>query len=140
MRRHQLEDMRVHASDCVGAACARHNNYGLAAREYELDIALAERRIDGNDDCPEINAGEIERRQFTAVRKHSRDSIALAHASPMELRSQGTSLPVKLAVSNFLASEGIHQEDVLLAARYDIQNSFADGHFAGRHCVAKGVG
>jgi hypothetical protein len=123
----------VKATDGLCAACARYDERRLATLQDELEVTLAKRRIDGDDDCAEINAREIEDRQLAAVRNHHADTVALAYAAPAEFRSQGAGLPVKIAVGDFTAGGGVDEEDVLLAARYDVHDRFAGRYFVDRH-------
>src|SRR5580692_3144400 len=130
--------------DRVDARRSRHDESRFATRQNKLDLAFTQRGINGDNHGAEINAGEVEDRQFTTVRDHHRDTVTLLNATPAKLRGQGTGLPVKISVGNLTARNSVNQEDPLPAARYHIHDCFADGHLiAGLdrallgHCIAK---
>src|SRR5580700_11960051 len=99
MVRYQPQYICVKALDRIDARQARHKERGLTARQNELHVTFTERRIDGDDNRADIDAGKVKDCEFTAVWNHHGYAVGLADAAVAKVGSQSAGLPVKLAVS-----------------------------------------
>jgi hypothetical protein len=99
-----------------------------ATRQYESNISGAQVWVDGDDRGTEVHAGEIEYGQFTAVRDHDANTIAVADVTIAELSSQCTRQLVKLPVANLPIVGGIHKKRLVRMLVDNVDYAFLDCH------------